>query len=114
MRWSIFFLLSGFLAFSLYIGWEQGAFAFQKEQMALQEISPEKPVEKESSKQQAINQLLKAMKEPLKSDLQALIKERKLDEAVGILELEMGRQPVSIAYGAVLQLAEEQGKKDNR
>jgi hypothetical protein len=112
MRWSVFFLLSGFLAFSLYIGWEQGAFAFKKEQMALQQATQVQ--KKDTSEQQAIEQLLREMKEPLKLQLQAPIKERKLDEAVAMLEEELGKQKLSVAYGAVLQLAEQQEKKDSR
>lgn len=116
MRWSVFFLLSGFFAFSLYIGWEQGAFAFRKEQMALSEM-PEKTkpaaAKKESSTQQAIDQLLKEMKEPLKSQLQAPIKEGRLDDAVAMLETEMGKQKLSVSYGVVLQLAEKKEKTES-
>lgn len=77
---------------SMYVGWEQGAFAFKPNQM---DLPKEKTVKAEE------------IKEPLKSELLALIKERKLDKAVTLYEKEYGKQETSTAYKAMLKLAEQ-------
>ncbi len=117
MRWSIFFLIAGFLAFSIYVGWKQGAFDFKREQMAVVETAAQESIKKaskkETSQQQKIADLLQKVKEPLKSEMQDRINEQKLDEAVALLEAEMGKQEISVSYGVVLKLAEKQTAKSH-
>jgi len=106
MRWSLFFLISGFTLFCLYIGWEQGAFAFTPQQMGKIETATPR---KDTSDTTKIAELSAKVKEPLKSELLALTRKRKLDEAVKRYEKAKGKQPLSVAYGVVIALT----KKEN-
>lgn len=94
MRWSLVFLIAAFVALSLYIGWEQGAFAFKKQQMALAEAP--KAVE---------------INEPLKSELLALITEKKLDAAAARYAEAKSESVTLETYKKIVALAE--GEKKN-
>ena len=102
MRWSLVFLVAVFISLSAYVGWKQGAFAFQKEQMALPEaaVMPQKP-----------GMLAAQVKEPLKSQLLDLIKSRKLDEAAALYQQEGGVAKGLDVYRVLLKLAEAKTKK---
>jgi hypothetical protein len=115
MRWSWFFLVSGFILFSAYIGWEKGAFDFKAEQMAFVD-APEKELsrraerdscKKETVARRKIEELVAELKEPLKSRLIDLIKVRKLDKAAALLEKERGIQALPTAYTMLLQMDAE-------
>lgn len=86
----------------MYIGWEQGAFAFKREQMAIPEVT---------KTTQKTDLSMPDVKEPLKSELIALIKSRKLDDAVALYEKENGAAEGLDAYRVMLNLAEGETKK---
>jgi hypothetical protein len=106
MRWSLFFLVSGFVLMCMYVGWEQGAFDFKHGQMALPEVNAEKS-KKETAPNAKIAELANEVKEPLKSTLVDLINNRKLDEAVALYEKKYGKQETSVAYSVMLGLVEK-------
>lgn len=87
---------------SMYVGWEQGAFDFKREQMALPQQSKNDTV-----KSPNIAELAAKVKEPLKSQLVDLINNRKLDEAVALYEGEYGKRKTSVAYSVMLKLVEK-------
>ncbi len=110
MRWSLFFLISIFILLSAYVGWKQGAFDFKREKMALTEtVTPAD--RKETADEKAIAHMYAKLKEPLKSELVDLIKERKWDEAAALYEDKKGSTADVRIYGLLLKLAQETGKQ---